>query len=289
MIHKDEVYPRECGGTAEVGCVGLVIQGLSPRVRGNPRRQRQGQRSPGVYPRECGGTCLARFFLIPSFGLSPRVRGNPSIGFFLNIGIRSIPASAGEPLIRRRWSNISPVYPRECGGTAATRTAATCPIGLSPRVRGNLAGEPQHFSGHRSIPASAGEPNMDNRIARQEPVYPRECGGTGGYGLGVGLCRGLSPRVRGNPLDAWRCGNVRGSIPASAGEPPSTGSGKNLIPVYPRECGGTRLGADPPPRTEGLSPRVRGNHWSLGEYPVEMRSIPASAGEPGVATSLVSG
>ena len=30
------VYPRTCGGTASVGCIGLSVSGLSPHVRGNP-------------------------------------------------------------------------------------------------------------------------------------------------------------------------------------------------------------------------------------------------------------
>ena len=74
--------------------------GLSPRVRGNRRRDICGGRSDGereVYPRVCGGTSAS----VPPdnvvSGLSPRVRGN-RVTIQSRTGIPgSIPACAGEP------------------------------------------------------------------------------------------------------------------------------------------------------------------------------------------------
>ena len=98
-------------------------------------------------------------------------------------------------------------------------------------------------------------------------------------------CKGLSPRVRGNPL-ALGLGLLEPrSIPASAGEPPSSALGACARRVYPRECGGTALPDGRAAASTGLSPRVRGNpapparRWRGG------RSIPASAGEPPLVTS----
>ena len=126
------------------------IDGLSPRVRGNPI----GQSTAGniaaisVYPRECGGTTA------------------------LNVGMS---------LATVQW-----VYPRECGGTPKVEMPPGLePLngGLSPRVRGNRTGsmlaEPMVTEG-RSIPASAGEPlacplHVSGWSCQ---VYPRECGGT---------------------------------------------------------------------------------------------------------------
>ena len=73
--------------------------------------------------------------------------------------------------------------------------------------------------------------------------------------------RGLSPRVRGNPLSS-----TAPSLPMS---------------VYPRECGGTSVEIDVPYITSGLSPRVRGNLPIAVHVQVGHGSIPASAGEPG--------
>ena len=50
-------------------------------------------------------------------------------------------------------------------------------------------------------------------------VYPRERGGTRGVEF-VRVSRwGLSPRTRGNPRAAARHEQLKGSIPANAGEP----------------------------------------------------------------------
>ena len=91
--------------------------GLSPRVRGNqlietrsidrlgsipacagepwapawPRRPRW------VYPRVCGGTVITAQTDMLDYGLSPRVRGNHDISTAQALGVRSIPACAGEP------------------------------------------------------------------------------------------------------------------------------------------------------------------------------------------------
>ena len=70
-----------------------------------------------------------------------------------------------------------------------------------------------------SIPACAGEPDEYLRGALDQMVYPRVCGGT--TERLTDLCKGagLSPRVRGNPTSDFSKGQLRGSIPACAGEP----------------------------------------------------------------------
>ena len=72
----------------------------------------------------------------------------------------------------------------------------------------------------------------------------------------------------------------KGSIPARAGEPRVRGAGPVRPGVYPRACGGTRLGGGTPISAACLSPRVRGNLLVvLKAEPVSL-SIPARAGEP---------
>ena len=70
-----------------------------------------------VYPRECGGTAVATAEAVQIAGLSPRVRGNLVGCVNTSSGIRSIPASAGEPKPQTRRRRRMTVYPRECGGT----------------------------------------------------------------------------------------------------------------------------------------------------------------------------
>ena len=71
-----------------------------------------------------------------------------------------------------------------------------------------------------------------------------------------------------------------GSIPARAGEPLRSPKASGSKRVYPRACGGTRLGNAPTAGAIGLSPRVRGNHTDPVAAMAEVGSIPARAGEP---------
>ena len=75
-------------------------------------------------------------------------------------------------------SSLSPVYPRECGGTDIPHYGGDAGFGLSPRVRGNQYSDGFPTSQIRSIPASAGEPSATAGEDQVALVYPRECGGT---------------------------------------------------------------------------------------------------------------
>ena len=132
-----EVYPRVCGGTLYAPFFCRPSLGLSPRVRGNPAQSLEtfddlrsipacaGEPIPRthradrgrVYPRVCGGTGRTFGGMAYSAGLSPRVRGNRINRGRVVLGVRSIPACAGEPPLR--WDNFTgwQVYPRVCGGT----------------------------------------------------------------------------------------------------------------------------------------------------------------------------
>ena len=192
------VYPRVCGGTHARGERQMSTEGLSPRVRGNPtdfslctpimrsipacageppcqlQRGAQGR----VYPRVCGGTGAVLQAHDRGGGLSPRVRGNRPSRSASSMGVRSIPACAGEPGIPATRVYAWRVYPRVCGGTGNTDIGHTDTAGLSPRVRGNRVC-PAHASILRgSIPACAGEPVLQIAPVQTIWVYPRVCGGT---------------------------------------------------------------------------------------------------------------
>ena len=134
------VYPRVCGGTANVLANDNLSLGLSPRVRGNlhkalPQVRRFGSipacaGEPAtntssvalarVYPRVCGGTTPKPVTRREPAGLSPRVRGNP---YWAATGLNnngSIPACAGEPCPAYSGGGLCRVYPRVCGGTCAS-------------------------------------------------------------------------------------------------------------------------------------------------------------------------
>ena len=214
-----KVYPRVCGGTAGTPRRPLLIDGLSPRVRGNllikdtmhgldgsipacagePRIMTPPSSLKSVYPRVCGGTWPPSPIDSTPLGLSPRVRGNRHRSDSDSALSRSIPACAGEPRYITCQYTINTVYPRVCGGTGDDPWNFTVGEGLSPRVRGNPR-IPCHLAGYRRS-------------------IPRVCGGTLVSAAAFKGPEGLSPRVRGNlPIRNQRPPRLR-SIPACAGEP----------------------------------------------------------------------
>ena len=84
----------------------------------------------------CGGTTSAISGHSTPHGLSPRVRGNLQQQLPAARRHRSIPACAGEPIVRRQQGRREGVYPRVCGGTQAAELIEQGDEGLSPRVRG---------------------------------------------------------------------------------------------------------------------------------------------------------
>ena len=193
-----------------------------------------------VYPRVCGGTQVTDRFAGGHWGLSPRVRGNLQRRYQHNRRLGSIPACAGEPSSWLDTQRSGRVYPRVCGGTIRHTKTAFRTTGLSPRVRGNLPLSPARVPQSGSIPACAGEPDIEYCHVMHYEVYPRVCGGTRSGPGRPGRPWGLSPRVRGNPVQVILDTTSAGSIPACAGEPRASDFGYHLGGVYPRVCGGTR-------------------------------------------------
>ena len=258
----DQVYPRVCGG-AHACCGGSLIQtGLSPRVRGSPRRpgirsdtagsipacageprRPSKRRAAGrVYPRVCGGARWRRSGRGAGRGLSPRVRGSPILPGRRLVRIGSIPACAGEPSASSTLANDTRVYPRVCGGALGDLRKRITEHGLSPRVRGSRWRPQAGQDGRGSIPACAGEPPPPSQSATGKRVYPRVCGGASASPGWLVAPSGLSPRVRGSRRIGQAADVVHRSIPACAGEPRPPPGWTSLDPVYPRVCGGARSG-----------------------------------------------
>ena len=247
----------------------LPAAGSIPACAGEPWPLHQGLSRPAVYPRVCGGTPSPPAGPVGPAGLSPRVRGNPCRITSRAANERSIPACAGEPAQRAPQPLTCSVYPRVCGGTSPTSSPITWCTGLSPRVRGNQRLAEPGLGRLGSIPACAGEPIAGILGFGQLRVYPRVCGGTILSAQYIREADGLSPRVRGNQ-----------TAPGRASRPG---------PVYPRVCGGTTTGQYVGVVGDGLSPRVRGNHRVRGKRPLQLRSIPACAGEPTQSWSRLRG
>ena len=188
------------GETAAGRAAGLLRDGLSPHVRGNPAPRRPHRR-----PR----------------GSIPHVRGNLSSNRPGARCLRSIPACTGKPTDRSPGSTPPRVYPRMYGETLGAHFAGCQVYGLSPHVRGNRSAD--RAAGRRpgSIPACTGKPTA-GAWSRYEPeVYPRMYGETGPSARSAAVTRGLSPHVRGNLSASARLATAAGSIPACTGKPVS--------------------------------------------------------------------
>ena len=288
------------GGTDSGEAAGTQAQGLSPRVRGNPRwafsvsSSRRtipaGAGEPGTllatygvtwdYPRGCGGTVELHALALVIGGLSPRVRGNRIQEPAGNAGRGTIPAGAGEPPADSTPTPRCRDYPRGCGGTQNPTRNVTFVPGLSPRVRGNPRDAAVDDRQTGTIPAGAGEPERHRKSAAGMGDYPRGCGGTASVWGFEESSKGLSPRVRGNRNGGFGCCGFWGTIPAGAGEPLVVDQAQALEGDYPRGCGGTSRTHSKTSGARGLSPRVRGNRALGGARIVEIGTIPAGAGEP---------
>ena len=173
-----EVYPRPRGGTRPSGRIGRRPRGLSPPTRGN-RRRANGVRAGGgsipahageplrqpplppfnpVYPRPRGGTPIVGMRPRMVVGLSPPTRGNLEIMDAPPSLRGSIPAHAGEPVVRHVCLLSRGVYPRPRGGTNPMNFIPSWRWGLSPPTRGNRSNLRPGLAHIRSIPAHAGEP-----------------------------------------------------------------------------------------------------------------------------------
>ena len=166
-----------------------------------------------------------------------------------------------------------------CGGSHLPHQGRHHIRGLSPRVRGKPDYGDLIREKLRSIPACAGEALTATPALICPAVYPRVCGGSRYWRIFDPGRGGLSPRVRGKPSRCnWPITSKR-SIPACAGEAHTAYHVQPIYGVYPRVCGGSRLGLGLRLRHSGLSPRVRGKPRRARGRWLATRSIPACAGE----------
>ena len=131
----------------------------------------------GVYPRVGGGNIRRSKCKMYVIGLSPRGRGKRRS---TTTGARyggSIPAWAGETLQQEINAILMKVYPRVGGGNGRRERFTRHIRGLSPRGRGKPNPPILTKAKARSIPAWAGETELDWMRHEKTSVYPRVGGG----------------------------------------------------------------------------------------------------------------
>ena len=152
--------PRVRGSLLTLRSLQVSFGGSIPASAGQPPSPKCHSRQGQVYPRECGAAVSGVNRTKLRLGLSPRVRGSRHDRGGQGQGPGSIPASAGQPSSHPGNVGFIRVYPRECGAAAAAIQVVGIAVGLSPRVRGSLYQPVVGFGLLRSIPASAGQPQL---------------------------------------------------------------------------------------------------------------------------------
>ena len=235
---RSSVHPRMRGEHARLCPQPDQRSGPSPHARGTHWMAKEGSRKFG--------------------GPSPHARGTLAGQRADLAAHRSIPACAGNTL---RWSSSRsplPVHPRMRGEHGLVSCDESSWRGPSPHARGTQDIDNAAHKCTRSIPACAGNTELELRSAQGGPVHPRMRGEHAFFGAHFFAPPGPSPHARGT---RWqRCGiSTRSrSIPACAG---------NTAASVARTAS-----------TSGPSPHARGTLEGRTRGSCRGRSIPACAG-----------
>ena len=177
-------YPRVCGEAGGTTPSIKLSSGLSPRVRGSPRRRLPSAPRPRIipacagkprritptcpvyadYPRVCGEAPSPRRWRESPSGLSPRVRGSRRHHAVDQAVLGIIPACAGKPAPSSPKRSSPADYPRVCGEAAPDHADLPGVRGLSPRVRGSLQHQVRLHRQDGIIPACAGKPTLEEEL-----------------------------------------------------------------------------------------------------------------------------
>ena len=151
-------------------------------------------------------------------------------------------------------------------------------LGSSPQVRGTFAVLEVKKTFVRLIPAGAGNICEALRQRRQPRAHPRRCGEHAGQQTTGEYQTGSSPQVRGTSGPPRGSDDVRGLIPAGAGNISATSPAHQASPAHPRRCGEHLPLRDAPSACVGSFPQVRGTSVSPAPAVRPVRLIPAGAG-----------
>ncbi len=234
--------------------------------------------SSTVHPRACGEH-LARFLRNHKpHGSSPRLRGTSRPAIVIGVGLRFIPAPAGNIGRPSCWPIHPSVHPRACGEHLGCRRRSCAAVGSSPRLRGTFCyqGLERHYL--RFIPAPAGNIGDPRENATIATVHPRACGEHSRIVLVEVVYLGSSPRLRGtfgHQADEFL---HRRFIPAPAGNICVALMFQNQLAVHPRACGEHFLQGRLQEGIFGSSPRLRGTSLRRACCRTPCRFIPAPAG-----------
>ena len=291
-------HPRGCGEKGRSPLSVVLVQGSSPRVRGEGSSGAMSRSRVRIIPAGAGRSHHASLVFLSRWdhprgcgekhcrprpwadgpGSSPRVRGEVALWPFIASAAGIIPAGAGRSRGARRPGGDSGDHPRGCGEKLASRGVAVGIGGSSPRVRGEAWVASPACLGVGIIPAGAGRRRRSIRRRSLARDHPRGCGEKAARGPRLGPWRGSSPRVRGEVSSAAALAASAGIIPAGAGRRRGEGPRRPVGWDHPRGCGEKSSSSLASVALGGSSPRVRGEAADRRRASAPRRIIPAGAG-----------
>ena len=268
-----------------------------PARAGNTQSVFDHQPTPPVYPRSRGEHAREPVASEPASqrasepvnGLSPLARGTQRELKRRRESSRFIPARAGNTKDVAVAIGQIAVYPRSRGEHQVCLSTRATHHGLSPLARGTRRMTTVYKRLKRFIPARAGNTPSSLREVSHGSVYPRSRGEHDEHHCPAQDRPGLSPLARGTPALDVSNGNGSRFIPARAGNTQLPRYRGFHEPVYPRSRGEhlhCRYRASP---ASGLSPLARGTPALCSATVLQLRFIPARAGntpEPNPETGL---
>ncbi len=233
---------------------------------------------PAVHPRGRGERINRVDLTLCPAGSSPRTRGTPPRASSTLVGVRFIPADAGNAHHILSHPAVLTVHPRGRGERGYRGAIVGHECGSSPRTRGTLAAAWRLLIGRRFIPADAGNATGRQLEHLRHLVHPRGRGERNRAGAGVTGKDGSSPRTRGTPVRPKYPLSVERFIPADAGNAFGSRFWSISKAVHPRGRGERNPISCAKRLPIGSSPRTRGTPWRPLQGTAHVRFIPADAG-----------
>ena len=193
-------------------------------------------------------------------GSSPLARGTQVLEGGQGLGLRFIPAGAGNTRRFRRCPRRHPVHPRWRGEHARHPAAKPPGAGSSPLARGTRSLSALFSWAVRFIPAGAGNTTVDVVMIDRTVVHPRWRGEHGIETVSQDRDGGSSPLARGTPLTVPARPDTSRFIPAGAGNTSRSRGDAKPPAVHPRWRGEHFDPWRPHQSRGGSSPLARGTH-----------------------------
>ena len=254
----DWAHPRRCGEHASSAASIANISGSSPQVRGTCLVAVVGRDRHGLIPAGAGNIGSTSS-TAPAWGAHPRRCGeHPGRGARSVASPGLIPAGAGNIPIFAATKMHTEAHPRRCGEHTRSTSWTPNASGSSPQVRGTSATHTIASACQGLIPAGAG--NIPSRLPAQTTIraHPRRCGEHMAVTVAGFWALGSSPQVRGTSSLRCAVGDLRGLIPAGAGNMTRWRSPAGRGRAHPRRCGEHWFGRPESRHVSGSSPQVRG-------------------------------